>query len=362
MRERTAIPPELLADLRSNIKRLSGLSLGTALAAKASAFDSTGTELWNGTTNILRDTEDPPHEPRLRRDGPNEATVLLRVFAFYLLDVAYRTSPRRTKDVEQRMRNFKVALKTCQSCLSGDELELALKVLEKCSDHVSAVETASPLLRLTNEESDGGAEVRMKPLATEYHLLRIMHSWKSNRLDLAAHFTAKLDFGKVHSAHLPEKAADLFYEIGKFLLKQSDAKSAGEWLERALRALDACDIEHLSDDAPDLRLSIGAKLGEPSRHMRSLSVVLTIRSEMPVLLHRQCSAGSYEARGRAAQWRSECRQSPGGASDATRRAACRGSNQPRQDSSDAQPDRGLHRCHGQDVQDVRLPLASPRQS
>lgn len=263
VQERFAIPPELHADLRSNIKRVSGLSPGPAVAAKASAFDLAGTELWNGTTSILRDIEEPSAHPPLRRDVPNEATLLLRVFAFYLLDAAYRASPRRTKDIEQRTRNFKVALKTCRSCLERDELELALEVLEQCSDHVGAVETVSSLVRLTDENNDGNIEEAMKPLATEYHLLRIMYAWKSGRLDLAAHFTTKLNFETSHISHLEEKAADLFFEIGKFVLKQSDTRSASEWLERALNALDACDIDRLSDDTADLRVSISAKLGEP---------------------------------------------------------------------------------------------------
>lgn len=237
---------------------------GSSSAATASGFDSIGTELWNSTTHILRDVEEHRQEAHARRDVPSRTTVLLRVFAFHLLDAAYRASPKRTKDAEQRVRNFKLALKTCRTCLNDGELELSLKILEKCSEHVGAVENASPLVRLTDDEDDGGGATKMKELAAEFYLLRAMHAWKSGRLDVAAHVTIKLDLPAAHATDLPEKAADLFYEIGKSLLKKADSAAAAEWLERALTALDAGDVERLSDDAADLRLSISARLGETS--------------------------------------------------------------------------------------------------
>lgn len=232
------------------------------MAARASAFDAAGTELWNGTTNILRDAEEHQQDPRLRRDLPSHMTVLLRVFAFHMLDAAYRTSPKREKNTAQRTRSFKLALKSCRMCLEQNELELAIKILERCADHVEAIEGASPLVRLTDASGNDKSQMRMKCLATEFYLLRIMHAWKSERLDLAAHFVKQLNSSNAcGSGGLAEKAADLFYEIGNSRLKASDTALAIEWLERALTTLDACDVEQLSDDAADLRLSISAKLG-----------------------------------------------------------------------------------------------------
>ena len=233
-----------------------------SVAGKASELDAVGTDLWNGTTNLLRDADDNGVDPYVKRDAPTRSNVLLRVFAFQLLDAAYRASSKRAKDAEQRVRNFKLALKACRLCLESDELELAMNVLERCSDHVSAVEDASPLVRLTTDDGDNDRGAKMKLLAAEFYLLRVMHAWKSGRLDVANHFTTKISVQAISCTGLPEKAADLFYEVGKSLLKQPDIIAATEWLERASTMLDACEVENLSDDAADLRLSISAKLGK----------------------------------------------------------------------------------------------------
>ena len=261
MRDRVPLPAGVRTELANGIKRASILSPGPSVAAKASQFDSLGTDLWNGTTNLQRDLEEHRRDPRARQGAPSDNVASLRVFGFYLLDVAYRASPKRAKDAEQRLRNFKLALKTSRSCLEQNELELSVKVLEKCSDHVSLVEDASPLVCLTEERENGNGAARMKELTAEFHLLRILHAWKSDRLDIATHLTSKLNLQTAHATCIPEKAADLFYEIGESLIKQSDTVTATEWFDRALTALDAADFEHLSDDAADLRLSISTKLG-----------------------------------------------------------------------------------------------------
>lgn len=275
------MPADLQADVESGIRRVSILAPSASVASKAAAFDSIGTDLWNGTTNLLRDVEEHQRDPRLRRDAPNKTTVLLRVFAFHLLDTAYQASPKRTRDAEQRTRNLKLALKTCRSCLDSDELALSLKVLEKCSDHVSSVEDGSPLVRLTEQDDDGSGMARMKSLVFEFYLLRVMHAWKSGRLDVAKHFISKLNIKGNHAVDLPEKAADLFYEVGRSLLKKHDTSGAMEWLERALSTLDVCEVEHLSDTAADLRLSISAKLGKCLSRLHASKQRLTSSSKMP---------------------------------------------------------------------------------
>lgn len=262
MRERKTITADVLPNIEGLLKRTAALPSSSSVAAKAPELDLIGTGLWNGTTHLLRDAEEPEFEQHVRRDAPSRTTVLLRVLAFHLLDTAYHASQKRTKDAEQRMRNFKLALKTCRYCLENSELDLAMRILEICSAHVSTVEDASPLVRLTADGEDTSQTARLKELAVEFYLLRIMHGWKSGRLDVATHFISKLGMESVRSTNLPEKAADLFYEIGKSVLKQPDVIAATEWLERAWAMLGTCDVEYLSDDAADLRLSISAKLGE----------------------------------------------------------------------------------------------------
>lgn len=312
---------DVQANIEDIIKRTAAL---TPSPSKASDLDAIGTELWNITTCILRDAEESGPVAPIKRDTPTRATVLLRTFAFYLLDAAYHASQRRTKDAEQRLRNFKLALKTCRYCLDNDELELAMRVLERCSDHASAVDDASPLVRLTEDGAETEQRAKLRELAVEFYLLRIMHQWKSGRLDLATHFTGMLNMQAARSTNLPERAADLFYEIGRSVLKQPNVIAATEWLERAAAMLDACDVEHLSDDAAGLRLSISAKLGITALH-RLKAQRLIAGSEMPYTKPNPRRTRSRRAHCPATEARPDHRKSSRCPSHGARLASCKDS-------------------------------------
>ena len=58
-----------------------------------------------------------------------------------------------------------------------------------------------------------------------------------------------------------EELADVLLELGKDLFDRRHFDPAALWLERALAVLDSEDLDRLSEDAGDLRLSIMQKLG-----------------------------------------------------------------------------------------------------
>jgi len=58
-----------------------------------------------------------------------------------------------------------------------------------------------------------------------------------------------------------ESLADLFYEIGKGMMKNHKYEPATRWLERACDVLGEQDIEVLSSEAGELRLSIMQSIG-----------------------------------------------------------------------------------------------------
>ena len=58
-----------------------------------------------------------------------------------------------------------------------------------------------------------------------------------------------------------EALADLLYEIGKDVHKNGDSYRAAKWLERAHQTLGECDMESMSADVGELRLSIMHLLG-----------------------------------------------------------------------------------------------------
>ena len=243
------------AELEALTSRVRHLPASATLASRTSDFDNAGSALWNAATKLIRDhPKGVPEDEKASR-----LAVSLRVLGFLMIDTGYSRSPRQANGPDQQIRAFKIALKAARTCLDHSQVETALKVLERCAAHVNDAEEDSPIVRLAVQDGDSRESVSRR-LVAEYYLLRLTHAWKSERLDLAEHFYSKVDTRSLaSSAELAEKAADLLGETGRSLAVQQPA-SAIKWCERALGALDACSIEDLSQDAPDLRLSIAVSM------------------------------------------------------------------------------------------------------
>jgi len=82
-------------------------------------------------------------------------------------------------------------------------------------------------------------------------------AWKQDKLDLAEHI-----YNKSFSAHITftprsaENLADTLYEIGKELLAKEQYRIATKWLDRAYCVLNAQELDMLTSDANELRISI----------------------------------------------------------------------------------------------------------
>lgn len=59
-----------------------------------------------------------------------------------------------------------------------------------------------------------------------------------------------------------EKLADLLFDVGKDLLDTGEPKKAERWLDRAYQTLFLQNVDYLSNDSGELRLSIVHKLGK----------------------------------------------------------------------------------------------------
>lgn len=59
-----------------------------------------------------------------------------------------------------------------------------------------------------------------------------------------------------------EALADLLFELGKNLLEKNEPNEASKWLEKAHAVIDAQEMDHLSSDADELKLSILHYLGK----------------------------------------------------------------------------------------------------
>jgi len=244
-----------LSELEAFVKQPFPSPNAVALARKSSEYETQGSRLWNAATKILRDQDDSDDSgPKvdLRRLG-----MQLRAFAYLLLDAAHNTSSRRTKDSDQTVRIFNIALKASRCSLDNNDLDLAFKLLESCSKYVSAWGEATPVIRMADSECGEGLLVSQ--LTSEFYLCRMVHASKTGRIDLAEHFFTKANItGDGRHPELLETAADLCYEIGRSQQHQKLLESALSWLERAYQLINGEDIDSSSMENEDLRLAIAA--------------------------------------------------------------------------------------------------------
>lgn len=276
LREKVAIPDSLSRGIEAHIKQSLPLITTPFSAGKASKFDSLGTDLWNHSAQPIHG-DDLSCDPQATATDKAQFGVLVRVFALLLLDTAHRSSTHRSQDPDQKVRLLKIALRTSRLCLNKDALELAIQALEICSQNVTESSEPPPLLCITHtpnaEETED--EAYCKVLTGEYYLLRLMHAWKSNRLDLADHFFAKFDALKITKAtELTVKKADLFDEIAKSLAKTKRLQYASKWSERAFLALEKCDEEATTQEVAELKLCVGVSFGK--KHIHVLREELTL--------------------------------------------------------------------------------------
>ncbi|KAF2839609.1 SPO22-domain-containing protein [Patellaria atrata CBS 101060] len=201
-------------------------------------LDRLGTELWNFSTRMRRDSS---------AEINAEVLCLVRVFSFFLLDSAQGSITPR---IDRNVRLMKVALKAAKYCLEHKSIVLALKMLERAAEYERQIESADE--GASEEQRVVGSRLRM-----EYFILRIMLAWKQDRLDLAEYMFPKacLKDG-LRDPTLMESLSDLLFEIGKSMLRCEQYEMAVKWLERAYDTLEDQDIETLSGDASELRLSI----------------------------------------------------------------------------------------------------------
>lgn len=81
-------------------------------------------------------------------------------------------------------------------------------------------------------------------------------------MDTAEHMFAKYKgLSQSCTASLAEDVADLIYEMGRDFLGKRDYEAAVLWLERAYDILGEHDLEALSAEAGELRLSIMQSIG-----------------------------------------------------------------------------------------------------
>ncbi|OCK77725.1 SPO22-domain-containing protein [Lepidopterella palustris CBS 459.81] len=240
----TAIPrdPALSTELQAHIHTLP-LSHSATATAKQEELDRAGTELWNLSTRLRRDES----------HNDKKLLCLLRVFAFLLLDSGHGQSGSLStvKGMKQGcVRLLRVALKAAKFCLDQKQIELCLKVLERAA----VFEDQLGKVGVPGSGVDGELRARLK---AEYFVLRTALAWRQERMDIAEHMFSKSALVGNHlDPATAENLSDLLYEIGKDMLHKKNYEMAVKWLGRSHDVLGEQDLEKLSVDAGELRLSI----------------------------------------------------------------------------------------------------------
>lgn len=234
---------------------------GKVPGKQARTLDALGTELWNAAASLINDIQ---RDPRPKATDPALQGVRIRVFAYLLLDTAESTQVSSKKSEELQIRTITIALRVARLALDKSELALAMTVLEKCGDRIPDQHGGDALFHMTSglSEHRQSFESTMKDLTSEFYLLRLLHSWKSARLDLAEHYYAKVVLpGASSSSNVEVKACDLFYELARSLCKMDKQSEAVKWFERAWRMSDQVSPEHVSQEGAELFMSIGVSFG-----------------------------------------------------------------------------------------------------
>ncbi|KAH8599135.1 meiosis protein SPO22/ZIP4 like-domain-containing protein [Bisporella sp. PMI_857] len=236
----------LSKDLQKHIAEFpSPKSLGEVAASRCEETDSIATALWNLCTRLRRKSES---------DSPRDVPAILltaRVFAFILLGCALEAGKGDTANVVRCMR---VGIKAAKNCISRNYYEYALKVLEKIASFEDKLKQPDA------DISAGDGEVHAR-LTAEYYILRTSLAWRQNQLDMAEHmFKKSMSCQQCFDPNTAESLADVLFELGKDLLVKREYLIAVKWLERSYHVLSSQELDKLSSNASELRLSIAESL------------------------------------------------------------------------------------------------------
>jgi hypothetical protein len=158
------------------------------------------------------------------------------------------------------IRLFKLAVKTARYCLNHAALEYALKVLERCSEYVSAFEArlAPPVIRVDHQEQGDLTKVPQR-LVAEFWLLRVLCCFKQNRPDIAQAHYAKIDENVLtENAEVTQMAAEICHQGGQHLARRGNLEDGARWLELSNTLLNGENAADLDPITEDLRLLVVA--------------------------------------------------------------------------------------------------------
>ncbi|RKF74152.1 Sporulation-specific protein 22 [Golovinomyces cichoracearum] len=237
-----AFPPKDTGSLKSEIRDfLFSFPNNFPPSSHVQEIESYGTKIWNLCTRLRRDIESDSS------DEIHEILLLTRILAFLMLDCAHQCGKATSENLPRLMRT---GVKSCKSCIEYKNSELALKVLGKVSSYQ---------VLLKNFETDITKDDRdiCEKLLAEYYVLRTAVAWQMEQFDIAEHMYHKSTSSmKKLEANTTESFADVLHDIGRGLLNRKQYKLSVIWSRRAFDIISGWQLDELSNDASELRISI----------------------------------------------------------------------------------------------------------
>ncbi|TGO41094.1 hypothetical protein BHYA_0027g00390 [Botrytis hyacinthi] len=251
--------------------------LSASAKDKAQELDEKATCIWNIATRLKRSL---PAENDVDEDGGSKTwdkknelravLIMVRMFAFLVLDCANEcgnsvahiqagTGGDEEKEKEENSRGnllrlMRVGIKAGRDCLNVQRIDYAVKVLEKLAGYTGYSEE---LLRTCKSSGTSEERAACARFTAEYFVLRTLLAWRQDDMQLAEHmFNKSMSSKRLFDHATTESLSDTLYEMGKALLEEKQHALSIKWLERAYEVLSGDELDKLSADATELRISI----------------------------------------------------------------------------------------------------------
>ncbi|KAB8288201.1 hypothetical protein EYC80_010206 [Monilinia laxa] len=289
-------------DLENNIATFP-TKLNVSARDKAQELDEKATDIWNVGTRLKRSLPEKDAQ-EIDDDGATlkcwekrkelkDVLVMVRMFAFMVLDCAnecdnsatYSHMSSRDKSNDKRdkakgnlFRLMKVGIKTGRDCLNEQKTDYAVKVLEKLAAYSETLLHAYESYGILEEKATCAR------YTAEYFVLRTLLAWRQDDMQLAEHMFNKSQASKNIFDHATtESLSDTLYEMGKALLEKEQHTLAVKWLERAYEVLNGDELDKLSVDATELRISIIETLVKALLHEKTTESIQQARDLVGLL-------------------------------------------------------------------------------
>ncbi|KAJ4261598.1 sporulation-specific protein 22 [Fusarium torreyae] len=236
----------LLSDLNLHISTANVLTENHIVAPPNVSRDlkEIGRKLWNECIRERRKKDDLLLSPsRIRLQ------VRARVLAFLVHGLAReRRQGKKGDNIEEVIYLMNLSLTLGRVCVESSDLESALLSLGKAANYIE---------RLKEVDSTFDEKERIQKIEAEYFTTRCALSWKQGRLDVADHMYAKADtLLRQLDPSSAEQLADTFHCIGSDFLTRKECDMALKWLRRAHSLINDQELERLSTEGLELRMSI----------------------------------------------------------------------------------------------------------